>query len=256
MRTRFGIAAIIVLCLLAGAVWAAELSPPTVNMLHFQRKPAEPPLQVGNDSIASLAPPGWTVTDVLACQLDGEGSREVAVLVCRPGAVTQGTSKVLIVREDNISGPALAEFEFPGTAPLGDENDKIPSAFFTDDLNGDGLQELFVRTRLLQGANMWIFTNMIKWQGGAPIHAGRFGGESPGGLYFLDIRESTPGREVILLHPIWSEGVPHQGPHIYQAIVFGWANGYYVRIHEFTTTTMYREPDPAFDNMRRYLWQR
>ena len=101
---------------------------------------------------------------------------------------------------------------------------------------------------------------MVKWRPAAgeraagAFHAGRFGGRVPGGLYFLDIREYTPAREVILLHPIWPDGSSQEDPHFYQAILYGWANGYYVRVHDFTTTTKYDTPDPALDNMRRYLW--
>jgi hypothetical protein len=262
-------AALIVMAavMLIAASCAAELAPPTVNMLHAPQTPADPPLQADDSAIRSLAPDGWVVTDILPCQLDDQRPREVAVIMsdmqldsAAPKTtwwqMYRGPSKVLIISENDVTAAPLAEFEFPGSAPPADRMQNIPAPFFTDDLNADGLPELFVRTRQQRGGNMWVFTNMIKWQNGRPIHGGRFGGESPGGLYFLDIRGSTPGRDVILLHPIWPEAGPHQGPHLYQAIIFGWANGYYVRIQDFTSTTMYEKPDPAFTNMRKYLWNR
>lgn len=267
-RHLLAVALIACLCLVMSAAHAADLSPPTVNMLQYQRSPVSPAAQVSESAVQSLAPAGWAVNDMIPCQLDGQGSRELAVVMCKTDTaaqgpntpwsqIYQGPSKVLIVSEDNVGGGVQAEFEFPGAAPEKDAAANLPSPFFIADLNSDGLPELFVRTREhAADAGDWIHTNAIKYSEGAFLHVGKFGVQEPGGLYFLDVWDLTPGRDVISLHAIWPEGAAQAGPCQYRALIFGWANGYYVPVRDFTTNTKYTTPDPAFNNLRKYLWQR
>ncbi len=230
---------------------------------------AQPPraaTSVDDAALAALVPPGWAITDKLACQLDGQGPSELAVVMCAEDPAQAGSewwlryngpSKVLILNAQAPGAEPLAEFYFRGCAPPPSAEYSLPAAMFTEDLNGDGLVELLVRTQeYAGGSGGWVHTNLIKWYLGAYKHAGEFGVEELGGLYFLDLHERTPGREVVAMHFIWEEGEAHFEPHRYRAHMFGWANGYYVVIGDLDTKSKYDSPDAAFANLRKYLWKK
>jgi len=245
---------------------AAETAQQTqaVNMLYAQ--PPRPATNVDDAALATLVPQGWAITDKLPCQLDGQGPRELAIIMCAEDPAQRdgewwlrynGPSKVLILNENAPGTGPLAEFEFRGCAPAPDTNGHPPAALFTDDLNGDGIVELFARTQeYAGGSGGWIHTNLIKWYLGAYKHAGEFGAKELGGLYFLDLHEQTPGRDVVVMHFIWGAEEAHFAPHRYRAHMFGWANGHYVVIGDLNTSSKYDNPDDAFANLRRYLWKK
>jgi hypothetical protein len=252
-----------VACALAVALCCAVLpveAGPNVLDTNFERPG---PTAVTTAQVAGLAPDGWAVTDLLACDLDRSGGRELAVVitVVNPQASEAdwwlrwpGPTKLLLVAEASPTGPVLAEFSMAGGAPRPNPAANLPAPLFTEDLLGDGRPIMFVRTHQWDGGPVaWAYMNAIGSVGGRFVHVGRFGVRDRGGMYFLDAHPITPGREVILLHPL-DEGQAQLAPRRYRAQVYGFANGYYVPVSDFETQSSYTDPNDAFANLRRYLW--
>lgn len=250
------IASALLLCCIVGASCAQP-----VNMLSVNT-PREA-LSVSDSALAGLVPPGYTVTDRIGLQLDGVGPREMAIVMCADDPSRgadwwlrySGPSKVIIVSEADASCIPLGEFELKGCAPPG--SGSLPAPFFTEDLNADGLPELFVRTKeYAGGSGGWTHVSLIKWNEGAFVRAGIFGVAEMGGMYLLDNWVKTPGSEVVLLHYVWEKDDVHFGPHVYRAQTYGWSNGYYVVLGEIYTNDRYDNPDSAFANLVRWVWNK
>ncbi len=257
---RTALTAAIMAALLTASA-AGALCAQVVNMLEVNT-PREQ-TAVSDASLQSLVPPGYAITDKIALQLDGVGPRELAVVMCAENRSHSqadwwlrysGPSKVVIINEADASLTPLAEFHLKGSAPAATAS--IAAPFFTDDLDGDGLPELFVRTQEYAGGSSgWTHASVIKWHRGAFKRAGIFGVAEHGGMYFLDNWVKTPGREVVLLHQIAGDHA-HLAPRRYRAQTYGWSNGYYVVLGEIDTNEKYDNPDTAFTNLLRYVWSK
>ena len=255
-------AMIVVTAALISIAFSACAVAAPVNMLY-----AETPRQesaVSDAALQPLVPAGYAITDKISIQLDGVGPRELAVVMCADDASQTnadwwirytGPSKVLILNEAGPSQTTLGEFELKGCAPPAGQG--IASPFFTEDLNADGIPELFIRTKeYAGGSGGWTHVSCIKWSEGIFKRAGIFGVAELGGMYLLDNWVRTPGREVVLMHHIWADGEAHFAPHRYRAQTYGWSNGYYVVLGEIYTYDKYSQPEDAFTNLVRYVWNK
>ena len=219
-------------------------------------------------TVSALAPDGWQVGGKWVGQLDGQGADELAVAIseCKATAGTDaadwwvhygGVSRLLILDSANADAGVLASFEFNGCAPPADVAPSMQAPFFTRDLDGDGLLELSLRTHSSGGGSPhWVHVNTIKWYNDAYRRVGTYGVAEGGGLFYLDVLKTNPGQEVILLNYVKDGAGNHTGPARYRVQVYGWANGWYSLIRDFTTSSTYRFPEPAFKNLKRYLWKK
>ena len=219
-------------------------------------------------TIAALVPDGWQVGGKWIGQLDGQGAEELAVVIGERKAAAGtdvadwwvlygGVSRVLILNNEDADAGVLASFEFNGCAPPADVAPSAQAPFFTTDLDGDGLLELSVRTHSSGGGSPhWVHVNVMKWYKGAYRRVGTYGIAEGGGLFYLDVLAPNPGQEVILLNYVKDAAGNHTGPARYRVQVYGWANGWYSLIKDFTTGSTYRFPGPAFNNLRRYVWKK
>jgi hypothetical protein len=219
-------------------------------------------------TLAALTPDGWQVSGRWIGELDGRPPAELAVIMseCKATSGTDvtdwwvhygGVSRVLILNNEDADAGVLASFEFNGCAPPAGTAPSVEPPFYCKDLDGDGVVELFVRTHSSGGGSShWVHINTIKWWNGAYRRAGTYGIAKGGGLFYLDVLDANVGREAILLNYVKDAAGNHTGPAKYRVQVYGWANGWYSLIKDFTTSSQYSTPQPAFDNLRRFLWKK